>query len=108
MGYEIVKKEFAYCDINTHKLKRKAAVTKNELFRTLIQQAIDNQVFFDYIVADNGFGSTGILFAAIIAYCKLELLKVKTALNHFAIKHKLILKAKQIMLKERRALKAAA
>ena len=48
------------------------------------------------------------LFAAMIAFCKLELLKVKTAMNHFAIKHKLILKANQIMFKELRALKATA
>src|SRR5690606_22098699 len=48
------------------------------------------------------------LFAAMIAYCKLELLKVKTAMNHFAIKHKLLLKANQMMLKELRLMKAAA
>lgn len=48
------------------------------------------------------------LLASIIAYCKLELLKVKTTINHFAIKHKLILKANQIMFKELQALKAAA
>jgi hypothetical protein len=36
------------------------------------------------------------------------LLKVKTALNHFAIKHKLLLKANQIMFKELRKLTAAA
>ena len=48
------------------------------------------------------------LFATLIAYCKLELLKVKTSMNHFAIKHKLVLKANQIMLKELRGLKLAA
>ena len=36
------------------------------------------------------------LFASIIGYCKLELLKIKTHLNHFALKYKLILKANQI------------
>ena len=40
------------------------------------------------------------LFASMIAFCKLELLKVKTAMNHFAIKQKLILKANKIMFKE--------
>ena len=34
--------------------------------------------------------------AAIVAYCKLELLKVKTSLNHFALKHKLLLRANQM------------
>jgi hypothetical protein len=48
------------------------------------------------------------LFAAMIAFCKLELLKVKTTLNHFAIKHKLLLKANQIMFKELQELKIAA
>ena len=45
-------------------------------------------------------------FAAIVAFCKLELLKVKTTLNHFAIKHKLILNANQIMFEELQKLKA--
>jgi IS4 transposase len=48
------------------------------------------------------------LFAAMIAFCKLELLKIKTSMNHFAIKHKLVLKANQIMFKELQALKTAA
>ena len=43
-----------------------------------------------------------------IAFCKLALLKVKTAMNHFAIKQKLLLKANQIMLKELQLLKASA
>ena len=40
------------------------------------------------------------VFASIIAYCKLELLKFKTKLNHFAIKYKLIVRANQIAMKE--------
>ncbi|HHY7016762.1 TPA: IS701 family transposase, partial [Legionella pneumophila] len=40
------------------------------------------------------------IFASIIAYCKLEMLKIKTKLNHFAIKYKLIIRANQIALKE--------
>lgn len=38
------------------------------------------------------------LFAAMIP--NLELIKIKTALNHFAIKNKLFLKANQIMFAE--------
>lgn len=235
IGYEIVKKETQYSDLATRKLKRKAEIGKNDLFRSLIQQAVKNEVLFDYILADNWFGSkanmtfiqqdlkkyfivgiksnrciamteeeaksgqfqrvnsldwkdgdcntvylkdlafpvkllkkiftnedesTGTLylatndltidadriyevyqkrwrieefhksikqnaslsksptkiirtqanhlFAAIIAYCKLELLKVKTSLNHFAIRQKLLLKANQIMFNELQLLKAAA
>lgn len=40
------------------------------------------------------------IVASIIAYCKLEFLKIKTKLNHFALKYKLILRANQIALKE--------
>ena len=40
------------------------------------------------------------IFAAIIAYCKLEFLKFKTKMNHFAIKYKLIVRANQIAMKE--------
>ena len=36
------------------------------------------------------------IFASIVAYCKLEFLKLKTCLNHFALKYKLLLKANQI------------
>lgn len=48
------------------------------------------------------------LFVSMIAFCKLELLKVKTSMNHFAIRQKLLLKANQTMFKELQLLKAAA
>ena len=45
------------------------------------------------------------LFASIIGYCKLELLKIKTHLNHFALKYKLILKANQMAYLELKKLR---
>lgn len=235
IGYEVVKKDILYSDLKTKRQKRKSRVGKNDLFRAIIQQAVNNHVMFDYVLADNWFGSkanmvfiretlqksfifgiksnrcvamtfndaksgqfqqvnsldwkdgdcntvylkdmafpvkllkkvftnedrsTGTLylvtndlsidadrmyevyqkrwrieefhksvkqnaslsksptktirtqcnhlFAVMIAFCKLELLKIKTAMNHFAIKHKLLLKANQIMLKELQLLKRSA
>ncbi len=235
VGYDIVKKDILYSDIETRRRKRKSSISKNVMFRSLVQQAIDNQVLFDYVLADNWFGSKanmvfihealnknfifGIksnrcvaltgqdaksgqfqqinsldwndgdcltvylrdvffpvkllkkvftnedgsigtlylvtndlsidadriyevyqkrwrieefhksikqnaslsksptkttrtqcnhLFASMIAFCKLELLKVKTSLNHFAIKQKLLLKANQMMFNELQLLKASA
>ena len=235
VGYDVVKKDILYSDLDTQRQKRKASISKNVMFRQLIQQAANNQVLFDYVLADNWFGSkdnmifihhalqkrfifgiksnrciamtrekaksgqfqqvgsldwkegachtvylkdiafpvkllkkiftnedgsTGTLylisndltleadrfyqvyqkrwrieefhksikqnaslsksptktvrtqcnhlFAAMISFCKLELLKVKTAMNHFAIRHKLLLKANQIMFNELQLLKAAA
>jgi DDE superfamily endonuclease len=235
VGYELVNKNILYSDIETRRTKRKATISKNEQFRELVRQAVNNHILFDYVLADNWFGSKanitfihqdlkklfifGIksnrcvaltkhdadsghyqqvktlewndgatntvylkdisfpvqlikkvftnedgsngtlylvtndlsidadriyqvyqkrwrieefhksikqnaslsksptktiqtqcnhLFASMIAYCKLELLKVKTAMNHFAIKQKLLLKANQIMFNELQLLKTAA
>ncbi len=57
IGYETVTKDLLYSDLQTQKQKRKASVSKNDLFRSLIQPAINNQVLFDYVLADNWFGS---------------------------------------------------
>ncbi len=46
------------------------------------------------------------IFASIIAYCKLEFLKTKTHLNHFALKYKLLIKANQRAFQELQNLKA--
>ena len=40
------------------------------------------------------------IFASIVAYYKLEFLKQKTSLNHFALKYKLLIKANQIAFQE--------
>jgi IS4 transposase len=45
------------------------------------------------------------IFASIIAYCKLEFLKTKTHLNHFALKYKLLLRANQMAFHELQNLK---
>ena len=227
IAFAAVSKDVHFCDLKTQTEKRQSSTTKNQMFRVMIQQAIDNQVKFDYVLADNWFGakdnmefihyekqkkfifgikgnrliapsleerkkgqyhnlktlglkdgekrivwlkdlafpvalitkifknedgSTGILhlvtndldsnadriydvyqkrwrieeyhksikqnasleksptkvvrsqknhmFASIIAYCKLEFLRIKTALNHFALKYRLILRANQMAFHE--------
>ena len=35
------------------------------------------------------------IFSSLVAFCKLELLKIKTSTNHFAMKYRLLLKANQ-------------
>lgn len=232
IAYEVIHKDLHFCDIKTKKEKRQSSKTKNQLFRAMIQQGVNNQVLFDYVLADNWFGakdnmefvhydikrffvfgikanrliafseeerkkgqyhnlnalnfkegekrivwlkdlafpvalitkifknedsSTGILhivtndlnsdadriyeiyqkrwrieeyhksikqnasleksptkvvrsqknhiFASIISFCKLEFLKVKTSLNHFALKYKLILRANQMAFQELKILR---
>jgi hypothetical protein len=57
IGYEIIKKDIEYCDIKTKQHRRKATVNKNQHFRQLIQQACTNHVLFEWVLADNWFGS---------------------------------------------------
>ncbi|PCJ16813.1 MAG: IS701 family transposase [Candidatus Cloacimonadota bacterium] len=55
VGYEIVKKDKLVKVKN--KLKRKSSVGKNEVFRNLVDKAIDNNISFKYILGDSWFGS---------------------------------------------------
>jgi len=57
VGYEVIRKDLYYCDLKTKKTIKKASVTKNEHFRDLVQRACANQVKFEYVLADNWFGS---------------------------------------------------
>lgn len=235
IAFETVCKDLYFCDVKTQKEKRRSSTTKNELFRSMIKQAVFNGVKFEYVLADNWFGAkknmdfihydlekkfifgikanrlialseqerkkgqyrslnslniedketrtvwlkdmafpvtvlkrvfknengtTGILylitndfsidadqiyaiyqkrwrieeyhksikqnasleksptkvhrsqknhiFASIVAYCKLEFLKTRTSLNHFALKYKLIIKANQMAFKELQKMKVTA
>jgi len=56
-GYEIIRKDVSFSDIETRKVKRKSSISKNQHFRSLIQRSIDNKVLFDHVLADNWFGS---------------------------------------------------
>jgi hypothetical protein len=55
--FEIIKKDIHFCDLETKREKRKSSVTKNELFRQLVEQAYRNSVIFKYVLADNWFSS---------------------------------------------------
>lgn len=57
IAYEPVCKDVLFCDISTRKIKRRSSVTKNQMFRQMISQAINNKVKFDYVLADTWFGA---------------------------------------------------
>lgn len=59
IGYEIVKKDIPYQDPKTGKAKRKASISKNEHFETLVRQAKKNNVKFKYVLADSWYGTSG-------------------------------------------------
>ena len=57
VGYEIVRKDIEFSEVKSQKVRRKSSVSKNEYFRKLIGQCVTNKVLFDYVLADNWFGS---------------------------------------------------
>ena len=57
IAFEAVRKDIHFCDLETKQEKRRSSTTKNELFRSMIKQAVFNQVKFEYILADNWFGA---------------------------------------------------
>ena len=57
IGYELVRKDVLFCDVATKKVNRQSSISKNEMFRSVIAQAITNNVKFEYILADTWFGA---------------------------------------------------
>jgi len=57
VSFETIKKDMHFCDIATKKEKRKSSVTKNELLYQMLQRAVENDIKFEYVLADNWFGS---------------------------------------------------
>ena len=57
ISYEVIKKDIPYCDLKTKKERRKSSTTKNTHFRNMLAQAKQNQIKFQYVLADNWFSS---------------------------------------------------
>jgi hypothetical protein len=57
IGFRIVAKTEEYLDKKTQKIKRRSPVTKNELAREMILQAVKNQVLFRFVLFDVWFAS---------------------------------------------------
>jgi len=57
VGFEIVSKTEWYEDKKTGKRKRKSKETKNERYRRLVKQAVQNEIPFQYVLNDIWFAS---------------------------------------------------
>ncbi|MDR0705284.1 MAG: hypothetical protein LBF88_09890 [Planctomycetaceae bacterium] len=56
VSYECVSKTVYYCDLKTRKEKRPSVVSKNEMMRSMIAQAVQQQhLKFRYVLADRWF-----------------------------------------------------
>ena len=58
VSFDIVEKTELYTDEKTSKLKRRSATTKNERFRRMLTQCVDNRIEFGYVLADSWFASS--------------------------------------------------
>jgi hypothetical protein len=58
VSFECVKKSVRFFEIKNRKEKRQSPVTKNEMMRSMLQLAVENQHFkFRYVLADSRFSS---------------------------------------------------
>jgi hypothetical protein len=59
VSFECVKKTIHFCDVKTRKEKRQSPITKNEMMRSMLRQAVENQhLKFRYVLADSWFASS--------------------------------------------------
>jgi hypothetical protein len=57
VGFALVTKTETYVDPKTEQLKRRSTLSKNELYRTLLRQAVHNQIPFEYVLNDVWYAS---------------------------------------------------
>jgi hypothetical protein len=57
VGFEVIHKTEFYIDKKTGKEKRRSAVSKNEICRRLITQAIKNELPFEFVLFDSWFAA---------------------------------------------------
>ncbi len=57
VGFQVISKTEHYIDKKTQKEKRRSPVTKNEICRRLIKQAIKNELPFEFVLFDSWFAA---------------------------------------------------
>lgn len=57
VGFTLIAKTEWYVDAKSSKQKRRSPVSKNEYYRSMVQQAVDNRIAFRYVLNDVWFSS---------------------------------------------------
>jgi hypothetical protein len=57
VGFTLIAKTEWYLDTKTGKQKRRSPVSKNEYYRLMVQQAVENQIPFRYVLSDVWFSA---------------------------------------------------
>jgi len=78
VSFEIIKKTETCIDKKTGREKRVSPVTKNEIFRAFISQAVFNNIKFKYVISDNWFSSKETMVDIKIKHQKDFVLPVKS------------------------------
>ena len=55
--YELIRKPILYTDVETHRVKRKSEVTKNDLMRDMLRVCKRNRIKYRYVLADSWFSA---------------------------------------------------
>ena len=57
VNYHLVEKTETFTDKKTGKQKRRSSITKNEIYRQMLKQVVQNQIPFQYVLNDVWFAS---------------------------------------------------
>lgn len=57
ISFSVIDKDLFFSNLKTKKTHRHASLSKNDRFRSMFDQAIHNEVQFEYVLADSWFGS---------------------------------------------------
>lgn len=57
VAFELVRKPYQYCDIQTRQVKRASEVTKNERMRSMLATCVNNALKFRYVLMDSWFAA---------------------------------------------------
>ena len=57
VAYALVRKPILFCDRQTRRVKRKRAVTKNQLLRQMLRTCQQNRLSYRYVLADSWFSA---------------------------------------------------
>ena len=125
VGFEMLIKDQLCIKTNKHvqeKMGRKSRYTLNQHARDPVKQTILNELKFAYILGGSWFSSkensvgksptkvkrsqTNHVCLALLAYSKIEQLKVSTENNHYTIKRQLLIAANQASYLELQKLRA--
>jgi hypothetical protein len=108
VGFEVVRKPLQFCDLATRQVKRASVVTKSELLHAIVgHQSLKSNAALAKSPTCTETTQNKPAFMSIYAVFKLECLKLKHRLNHFALRAEIFIQLTQQMYSELHVLRTA-